>query len=781
LALVVVCAAAGAARTAFGQETQAKQSAKRVIIGVVVNERGDSVGFISVKVKNAEGKSAKEGAISNARGIFTLRTAQTTAVRLAVNNLAYEAFEEEFALLGDTTRITITLLTKVVNLKGASVSASAFTSGDAEGVTLKPLEIVTTPGAAADIFRALQTFPGVASPDEGSTLIVRGGDPTETITLIDQASVAAPYRAQAPNGGTFGFIPPFFVSGTFFSSGGMPARYGNALSGVVALESLGMPTGTQVNASLSTGGASLGAATELIPGTLGARVSANYTNTDILFRLNGARELFTQPPVAYDANIALVWRYSSTGKIKFFSFASRNGLETVFGFGQDAARFQTSQTNGIANIQLTDVWDEWVIKSSLSANIVRADVEQNSFGFSSELLNLKTRTDVEKDLSDRVRVLAGIEAEYDNMTGGKTIAQNGERMSFSARQDALRIGAYAELEWKVTRNLLAGLGVRSDAQTNSARAESLRPTLDPRVSLKHFFSPEFNLRAAWGIFHQTARVEELNAAMGGNPQLNAQQATHTILGAEYQSGDAHLRAEAYNKTYDRLFLPDSAGALANLGYGYARGVDFFAKYGEYLKTDLNGWLSYSFLETSRLQARRGAEGVAYEEGATPFDIRHNIVLVGKIRVWEGLSLGATARYSTGRAITPIVGGVLRSGGGFSWYDPIDGGVGSERLPDQMRFDADVSYFLPLSDNAFIVLFASLSCARSLFFGLRRGCTPYCKRRLSRAQATRRFSACLRAWLSTSIFVWRRLSLFGFFLCDRFTARRGGRNYYRILA
>ena len=125
----------------------AQAPARRVVTGIVVNERGDSVGFISVKIKGT-----KEGGISNSRGVFTIATTLKGAQALVVKNLAYEILEENVVLESDTTRVILHLLTKVVNLKGATVSASASTTGEAEGVTLKPLEILTTPGAAADIF-----------------------------------------------------------------------------------------------------------------------------------------------------------------------------------------------------------------------------------------------------------------------------------------------------------------------------------------------------------------------------------------------------------------------------------------------------------------------------------------------------------------------------------------------------------------------------------------------------------------------------------------------------
>lgn len=73
------------------------------------------------------------------------------------------------------------------------MTASSFTSGQNNAVALTSLEIVRIPGADADLYRAITTFPGSNQVNEGSRITVRGGDPDEVLTIIDQASLYNPF------------------------------------------------------------------------------------------------------------------------------------------------------------------------------------------------------------------------------------------------------------------------------------------------------------------------------------------------------------------------------------------------------------------------------------------------------------------------------------------------------------------------------------------------------------------------------------------------------------
>jgi vitamin B12 transporter len=131
------------------------------------------------------------------------------------------------------------------------VVAGGFRLGDQPDAVLNTLEVVQTPGAAADVYRALQTFPGLQAVDEGAGLFVRGGDVAETKVLLNEAVVLSPYRYESPTGGFFGSFDPFLLEGIFFSSGGFGARYGDALSGLAALRTLGRPERLGLGATAS--------------------------------------------------------------------------------------------------------------------------------------------------------------------------------------------------------------------------------------------------------------------------------------------------------------------------------------------------------------------------------------------------------------------------------------------------------------------------------------------------------------------------------------------------
>ena len=123
-----------------------------------------------------------------------------------------------------------------------TVQAGAYKAGNERGATLTALEVVSTPGATADVARAMQTLPGVQNVDEGTGLFVRGGDVSETKVLLNNVVMLSPYNYETPTGNYTVTVNPFLLDGIFFSSGGFGARYGNILSGVADLRTAGRPT-----------------------------------------------------------------------------------------------------------------------------------------------------------------------------------------------------------------------------------------------------------------------------------------------------------------------------------------------------------------------------------------------------------------------------------------------------------------------------------------------------------------------------------------------------------
>lgn len=124
--------------------------------------------------------------------------------------------------------MTVILKESVNALDAVVITAGTFEAGDKARVSvLKPLDIVTTAGAAGDIIGALTTLPGAQTVGESGRLFVRGGEANETQTFVDGMRVAQPYGATANNTPTRSRFSPFLFSGVSFSTGGYSAEYGN--------------------------------------------------------------------------------------------------------------------------------------------------------------------------------------------------------------------------------------------------------------------------------------------------------------------------------------------------------------------------------------------------------------------------------------------------------------------------------------------------------------------------------------------------------------------------
>lgn len=74
---------------------------------------------------------------------------------------------------GKEMNVNIKLTKDEVKTEEILVTASSYTSGTNAAVTLTPLEIVRIPGADADLYRAITTFPGSNQVNEGSRITVR--------------------------------------------------------------------------------------------------------------------------------------------------------------------------------------------------------------------------------------------------------------------------------------------------------------------------------------------------------------------------------------------------------------------------------------------------------------------------------------------------------------------------------------------------------------------------------------------------------------------------------
>jgi hypothetical protein len=253
-----------------------------LVYGVVRADGGEVLRFANVFFTDGY-----EGAMTTSEGEFFIVTRTFGNRTLRVSYIGRESVEKTITIqFGDTLRVDFIVGVEPIELQPIVTTASAYTIGELENVSLTSLNVVRTPGTAADVFRALQMFPGLVQVDEGAGLFVRGGDLSETLTLLDLATVSYPYKYSSPTGGFFGMFDPFLLDGIHFSTGGFSVRYGNALSAVADLSSHGKPQKNTFNATASLAALSLMGAVSLNK-NWGLRFAGNRSHTGLMFELNG--------------------------------------------------------------------------------------------------------------------------------------------------------------------------------------------------------------------------------------------------------------------------------------------------------------------------------------------------------------------------------------------------------------------------------------------------------------------------------------------------------------
>jgi vitamin B12 transporter len=655
--------------------------ARTVIEGRVTDEKKAPLEGVNVFLEGT-----LDGSSSDENGNFGFVTEEEGKHNLQVRMIGYAEFEKEIFLEGETIRIEANLKEETIKSAGVTVSASTFTTGEENGVTLTPLEVVMTPGAAADICRAIKSFPGVQQVEEGAGLFVRGGEVSETKFILDGANVYHPYRYESPTGGFFGTFSPFLLEGTFFSSGGFGAEYGNALSGVLSMESLSLPSRRAISLGMGLANFSIGGAVPLTD-NLGINFSGNQSNTKALFDFNNVEDDFTEYPFSYDLNLNLAWRYSKKGLAKAFFFREKDNVGVSLQDPVWNANYYGTELSNLYNFKIDHALTD---NSFLKFNMSRTDFEKQMKIFSGEeyVLDLTSTDEInqakvmlEKETWMLLKVGGSIEQRKSYFSGftpseEDTLDPSAPSNYYDRGYKSYLGSVFMEETSFFPYNLSLTSGLRFDRDSKSSKN-----VFDPRFSLAWKVAEEITLSLATGIFHQFYEPWRYDPDYG-NPDLEPMEARHYIVSGTWENNGEMVRLEGYYKDYKKLLKENDSLNYVSSGSGYAKGIDFFIKKSF---EKLEGRVSYSYL-----MARRNWEDYPYP--ASPdFDITHNLTLILNVSPIPVFGIGAKYMYATGKPFTPV-GGEFRS----------------DRLPSYWTLDVSASYLCSFFTGNLTVFYFSVN-------------------------------------------------------------------------
>jgi hypothetical protein len=560
-------------------------------------------------------------------------------------------------------------------------------------------EVRRLPHLADDVYRAIARIPGTAGSDVSARFHLRGGAQDEVLVLVDGAEIYDPFHVKDLFR-AFSTIDAEAVGSVDVLSGGYPVEYGGRMSGVVDISTL-VPEGTRTEAGISI------LATRLLSqGKFGSDRGAWLLSV----RRGYLRELLQLVdnsskvnPRYYDILGKVEWALGSRGLVSAHLLATRDKLRLREDPNTDGHASYRDQYGWI-NLR-GSVTPRLFGQSVLSvASLTRerdghyddlAGSEIGSLDERREARIVSWKNDASFDVSARTVLRAGftaksVRARYDYQGAAFITFSNFEigapsrevHRSSHLSPSGHELSAYIADRMRLSDRLVAEAGLR-------AASESYAPDgvhLDPRVQLAWAAASRTAVRLAWGVIHQSQRIDELPVEDGQTSFDEAQRAVHRVVSVEQQlPHGAQGRIELYDKSitqvrprYENLYngllpfpelRPDRVRIAPDSSH--ARGAEVLVRSDS--SKPVSAWISYSLASvTDEIEGR---------DVPRAWDQRHAAAFSLNVRRGKAWNFNLAGTWHSGWPTTPVVAH-LESGHVVSRA----GERSSERLPAYSRLD-----------------------------------------------------------------------------------------------
>lgn len=453
-------------------------------------------------------------------------------------------------------------------------------------LTLDPLALASLPSLAEDPLRPLTRLPGTTGNDVSSEIRVRGSHADEVMIRLDGMEIPEPYHLRDFNN-ALSVLAADAVGQAELYTGGFPVEYGDRSSGVLDLTSREVRSRRRLELGLSpyqlevsgAGPVADGRGSWLATGRAGSlKLAAEVAKLDKepeLADLFGKVDLHLTPSQTLRANLLLSEDELSSFEQGDTEIPDQERFRTRYGnrYGwlthsallgpslfvetrgswtrirQDRRGFEVDPQTG--HLELSDQRQVWVAAVGHDGEARLSPRHELEWGFETRWL------DVDYDYASDFDLTDPLAAIRDRPAKGS--------LRFDRRLDGRQYGAYLADLFRPLPSLGVEVGVRFDE--NTLLDDDL---VSPRIRLDARLGDRSTLRAAWGFFHQTQRVYELQVEDGETEFFPAERAEHRILGFEHRFGSEGagsarpltLRTELYERRihdprprWENLFEP----------------------------------------------------------------------------------------------------------------------------------------------------------------------------------------------------------------------------------
>lgn len=642
--------------------------AQTQITGTLTDEKGEPVAFANVYLKDIY-----DGVTTNEKGEFSFQTEAVGTQILVVSFTGYKRQEQEVQLDGITVKVDFTLEEDSETLNPVVISVGAFEASDEKKATiLKPLDIVTVAGAEADVFGALRTLPGVSQIGNETGIFVRGGEATETKTIINGTIVSKPFFGQVPDLPARGRFDPFLFKGTLFSTGGYSAEYGQALSSVLILNTQDLPKQNRTGVGINMAGIDINR-TQLFGENTALILGLGYSNLGLFTEVIPQNTDWVTPPGGWGGNLAFRHRTKNQGMFKTYAQYQSGDIairSQDLNNPSETSIFRNQNQNLYINNSYQGMLGKnWFFYAGVSYSEDEDNIEVAGDKIIPQESLWQNKVTLGRDLSNSVYLKFGGELHF--LEGRYRFNQ------FEQNLNEVYSAFFTEADITFSQKFAARLGARGEYSAILARYN-----IAPRASLAYKTGENSQIALAYGWFYQRPENDFLRQ----NTDVDFEKATHYILNYQWLTDDYTFRTELFYKDYENLLKTNPDGfTFNNDGFGEAMGIDIFWRDRKSIK-NLDYWLSYSYLVANR-------NFRDFPVTAQPdFVTNHTLSLVTRYQFqFPLIRVGATYTYASGRA----------------YLNPNTEDFLSDRTPDYHNLSFNVSYLTTVFDQ-FTVLYAAVT-------------------------------------------------------------------------
>ncbi len=233
----------------------------------------------------------------------------------------------------------------------------------------------------------------------------------ETLTRL-MGQHFTPLYNESSYGGLFSNLNTSTVKNLYFSSGGFSSKYGNALSGILDIETKNEPESINFLVGISMAAVNLNGEIPIIDDRLGIRFTTQQSFTKPIMWFNGSLDEFTTSPTSRDLSLSVIYRYSKSGRIKIFGLSAEDRQGVNVDRAEYDGIFNGNSKNNFINLRHTDILAaNLLVKNSLSFNRHTNLWKLGILDFKQTDDVIKIRSDVEYQIFKNLKLVTGLEFE----------------------------------------------------------------------------------------------------------------------------------------------------------------------------------------------------------------------------------------------------------------------------------------------------------------------------------------------------------------------------------